>query len=73
MTEPGAVDDLTVEVLALFAANITWLPPKALNGIIIKYYLNVTKEISANEHIVFYSVELDPFEELHVTLNNLRK
>ena len=69
-TEPGAVDDLIVDVLDLYAVNITWLPPEALNGILLAYYLNITRELSSGLE-VFYSIELEPQEEFYVTLHNL--
>ena len=58
-----------VKVLASYAINVTWNPPKALNGILLKYFLNITKETTTVEN--FYFKELEPYEKLHVSLHGL--
>ena len=69
--EPGQVHDLQVILLTAHAVNITWYPPKVLNGIIIKYYLNVTTETKSKENV--YYKELNPNETLFIQLQHLRK
>lgn len=69
--EPGAVDDLVVNVLAPYAVNVSWLPPEELNGIILQYYINVTKETPTDHMELYYYEELEPKEEFYVIFNDL--
>lgn len=60
---PGAVHDLMVTVNSVTSATITWHPPTALNGIIIKYSMTI-RNLKMGRSDYNISLTLQPDEDL---------
>jgi hypothetical protein len=68
---PGAVHNLDVSILSSSAANITWYPPKALNGIIISYHIELQQLATNSSLIIINQWITNSTDSLFVTATNL--
>ena len=70
LKEPGRVHDIQVIVNSKNAVEITWNPPKSLNGIVLRYHITLYN-ISKGNRNSLEEWELEYDEELSVKVFNL--
>ena len=70
LKEPGRVHDIQVLVKSKNAVEITWNPPKSLNGIVLRYHITLYN-ISKGNRNSLEEWELEYDEELGVKVFNL--
>ena len=62
---------MQVSVISETAASVVWHPPRSLNGIVLRYHINLYKLLKGGGKTVMKSWELEADEELNVQVFNL--